>query len=324
MKDRAIKSETDTRRSVRETTPHFTPMTHQPTIVLEEEEKVEHHHLHQKKKSHIPRQPSREVIETIVLDPFGPVGGGVAPSPQLPKPDRIRMISFEDSQELSKKLGGFMLARMRSKDKDIGQGTTLSRSDSSTSAHEGLTRQQQPQQPPRPVDDIKHCLVDLDMAHERWPACLGGSSTFSLSSNSSTSWSALAASSSNDVLLSQAHSSIGKERSVTILPYPTQWNEFVVGDNYDGHSRELARMNKTMVNVHDLSTPRRSNSSTTGSTTTNSTTSSSTNNNNNNKQRSGRSINRNDVVRTRQWGKRICIPSHLLRPPLIRRQSSTE
>jgi len=278
------------------------PRTISVEVKEEEEEESSHHdgvvgeHHHQRKKSHIPRQASKEVIETIVLDPFG----GVAPTPSLPKPDRIRLISFEDSQELSKKLGGFMLARMRSKDKEIGQEEITSTSEGRTRGHEEPTTR------PQEEAQMKHCFVDLDMAHDRWPACLDGSSTFSLSSNSSTSfstWAAAAASSAsstNDVLLPRQTG-----RSVSVLPYPTQYNDVVIGEGYDGQ-QNLAMMNKKKVKGNDPSTLQ-------STSTTNST-----------KQRCARPINRNDVVRTRQWGKRICIPSQLLRPPLIRRQSSTE
>jgi hypothetical protein len=37
-----------------------------------------------------------------------------------------------------------------------------------------------------------------------------------------------------------------------------------------------------------------------------------------------RSIQRDDVLRTRHWGQRLRIPSHLLRPPMIQRQRSSE
>lgn len=277
------------------------------TIPVEEEESHPHHGIveephHQKKKSHIPRQPSKEVIETIVLDPFG----CVAPTPLLPKPDRIRLISFEDSQELSKKLGGFMLARMRSKDKEMGQETTLTSEDLASGHEEEPTRPQQ-------HEEIKHCFVDLDMAHDRWPACLDGSSTFSLSSNSSTSfttWATSNVSSSNDALLLPGKTG----RSVSVLPYPTQFNDGVIGETYDVQ-RNVELMNKKKGKGHDPLTLY---------STTTTASSNSSSNNNSVKQRCARPINRNDVVRTRQWGKRICIPSHLLRPPLIRRQSSTE
>jgi hypothetical protein len=219
------------------------------------------------------RQQSREVIETILLDPFSTRAVTSAKvDPLVQKPNLVRLISFKDQQELSKKLNGFMMARMRSKEKEVGAGS--SRRLARSSGGRDLTEQEAIEK----CDDIKHCIVDLDVAHDRWPA-FRGSSIFSLSSNSSTSWSV----SLTD--LDTSHLSVPNGRPISVIPEPYE-------EAIEQNVVELVDCTKKSVQEEATPNPRR--------------------------------ISRNDVLRTRRWGRRICIPSHLLRPPLIRRQSSTQ
>lgn len=107
----------------------------------------------------------KEVIESIRLDPFNRESKDV--DPELEKPSRSRLVSFEDQQELSKKI--IMLLAKRSSER--------------TDSKQGDDRQQ------------KHSsIVDLDEAFDRWPP-RGTSRTdhdvvSSLLSSSSSSWKA--------------------------------------------------------------------------------------------------------------------------------------
>jgi hypothetical protein len=238
------------------------------------------------------RPNNREVIETLVLEP--PVASYdfeisllssslFAGGPSLEKPSRIRVVSFQNQQELTEKLNGVMMHSYYGKE----------RSDDTLNETPMTSADKHPNQPSPAQRPIKHCIVDLDEAFERYPPI--PPSLFTSSWDSSDCGGCDANSSiiseqqcddCSDIEVTHFSSSSWRASSlqIEVIPEPSE-EQWAAGLEGGSSSKE--------VGGH------RSN-----------------NNKNNNK-----SIVQ---LRKRHWGQRLRTPSHLLPPPMIGRQRSSE
>lgn len=257
---------------------------------------------------------SKEVIETIILDPFEYNSIPKYEKAAVPKDDSrlerpgcVRLISFENQRDLSKKLHRFMLARMRSKEKDLHG--SLSLSSTCSSEEDCILTVSEPTTNGCAAVDRKHCIVDLDEAHDRWPAYLGPSKyalSSSSSSNNSSSRTSFGSKTEFDASCFVGH---GQGRPISVIPVPADSREPPPSDGgapaikYNNYTLDPKQQRHPQSQAHPQQQlqPKQQQP-----------------------QQPQRRINLKDVLRTRQWGRRVHIPTYLLRPPLIQRLPSSQ